>query len=249
MAPKWKVTTLVLGWIFANEAGVLHGGDPNVPVKGPMISVALDDGVHKVLVDTGLHSAEWTTANVLPAKQDEDEKAAPALAKLGWTTDDVDTVINTHLHYDHCGNNSLFKKARFIVSRKEWLHALNPMPHQQIHYLKELFDYNSVNYFDWQFVEGETEIYPGLYVFPTPGHTPGHMSVLVNTDEGPVCLTGDQCNLVRNLEERRINGIISDYDEAVSSFDEIFARTNRIIPGHDAMIEKYQTGGFPVVKE
>ena len=245
MVPVWKLTALVFGTSVVDNSGLMWCRNPGVKVEVPLLSVAIEGNGHKILVDTGIKDPEWVTDNVCPSKLTKAQQHANALAGMGWAIEDVDMVINTHLHYDHCGGNCLFKKAKFVVSKKEWAHAFDPMPHQRLFYKEDDFDHRAVNYFQWQFTEGEEEILPGICVFPTPGHTPGHISVLVNTKEGPVCLAGDESNTVQNMMEQVINNITSDPQDAIDSFAEIKKRANIFIPGHDPAIKMYQTTGFP----
>lgn len=255
MIPQWNVTALIVGWSMGDTSGVLYRTDQGTPTTSPIIAVALECGIegktHRVLVDTGFHDADWVTEHVIASTQSEDEKIENALKNgPGWTPDQVDIVINTHLHYDHCGNNALFRNAAFVTSRTEWEYGLHPTESQAFGYLQELFDYRSVNYLNWQFTEGETEILPGLLVFPTPGHTPGHISVLVNTeDDGVVCIAGDQCNRIRNIRENIINGLFSDPIQAMESFEEIRKRCNSMIPGHDPVVKMFQTKDFPRIRD
>lgn len=251
MIPEWKAMALILGWTSGDMSSQLYNTERGVPTTSPILAVALqaqiDGRTWRVLVDTGFHDAAWVTEHVSPSTQSAEETVEAALKNgPGWTTEQVDIVINTHLHYDHCGNNALFPHAKFVVSRIEWETAFHPCDGQKFAYLPELFGCRAVNYFQWQFVDGQTEILPGLQTFMTPGHTPGHMSVLVNTaSDGVVCITGDECNRVRNITENTIGGLFTDADVSLRSFDEIRMRADRIIPGHDPMIKQFQSSGFP----
>jgi N-acyl homoserine lactone hydrolase len=96
---------------------------------------------------------------------------------------DVACVVNTHLHFDHCGGNRLFAGTPIHVQRAEREAA-------------RADDYTIPTWVEFEgatYVEnaGEAEIVPGVRVLPTPGHTPGHQSVLVDTDDGLVVLAGD----------------------------------------------------------
>lgn len=73
---------------------------------------------------------------------------------MGWEPDDIDIVINTHLHCDHSGSNREFKNAKFYVQKKEWEAAFNPLVPEAPFYDKLCYDKNAVNYFQWNFLEG-----------------------------------------------------------------------------------------------
>lgn len=140
-----------------------------------------------VLVDTGLEDfmtpPEFTEETGLTPRYMEE-----ALEEAGLTPDDVDIVINTHLHDDHCGNNPLFTKAAVYVQKTELEACQNPHP----------LDYRYEPAFmedqDIHALEGDAEILPGLRVKAMPGHTPGSQAVEVDTDQGPVVITGMCCN-------------------------------------------------------
>jgi N-acyl homoserine lactone hydrolase len=92
---------------------------------------------------------------------------------------DVVCVINTHLHFDHCGGNRLFPGVPIHVQRTELQGPYDP---------PEWVDFEGATYVEH---DGEAEILPGIRVLPTPGHTNGHQSVLVDTSDGLVVIGGD----------------------------------------------------------
>jgi len=96
---------------------------------------------------------------------------------------DAVCVINTHLHFDHCGGNRLYAGTPIHVQRAEREAARAPD-----YTIPEWADFDGAAYVEH---DGEAEIVSGVRVLPTPGHTPGHQSVLVDTDEGLVVLGGD----------------------------------------------------------
>jgi glyoxylase-like metal-dependent hydrolase (beta-lactamase superfamily II) len=249
MATKWNVKALRMGELYVEKSSLTYGKDFGEYLWIPMWSTAIYNDQYKILVDTGIHSVDWVQENVCPTRQQSDENIVEALKLgLGWSPEDVDIVINTHLHYDHCGNNKLFKNARFVVQKKEWEAANNPIPCQESIYLKELFDSIAVNYFDWRFVDGEEEIVSGVKVFLTSGHSEGHQSVLVNTEEGNLCVSGDISNLLENIQENIPAGIIVSTKEMYAGMEEVRKRADFILPGHEYSIQKYQTGNFPCVR-
>jgi glyoxylase-like metal-dependent hydrolase (beta-lactamase superfamily II) len=106
----------------------------------------------------------------------------PALAALGLQATDVTRVANCHLHLDHCGNNPLFPHTPIFVQKQE-LDAMSSLDFV----LPELVDFDGVAL---EVHEGEAQIAPGLRIIPTPGHTPGHQSLLIDTSQGRILLAG-----------------------------------------------------------
>lgn len=249
MLAKWKVKAIRVGRIDGALKGVLHfGGDPT-PVQLPMWVVAATEGVHKVLIDTGIDELEAVVNGPEPlAHQNPEENTLVALKDaMGWTADDVDTVINTHLHFDHCGCNQYFKNAKLYVQRKEWQAAHNPVPSMKHLYYEPYFSKKVIPYFQWKFLDGETEIYPGLMVIPTPGHTYGHQSVLLDTDQGTLCVAGDVVSCTDNLSENMETNIVLDAAMVYQSFASIREKADRIIPGHEFRISDRSEMDFPEI--
>ena len=96
----------------------------------------------------------------------------------------VALVVNTHLHFDHCGGNRLFPGVPIHVQRRE----LEDARTQDDYTIREWIDFPGMNYVEH---DGEAEILPGVRLVPAPGETRGHQIVVVETDEGPVVLGGD----------------------------------------------------------
>jgi N-acyl homoserine lactone hydrolase len=143
-----------------------------------------------VLVDTGVGGPQkwlddWRVVN---------RSVADALDELGMTPGDIGLVINTHLHFDHCGQNAVFKHAAFYLQRAELDRARRESPK-----LTDWFDFMDARF---ELMDGDTEILPGLSVIATPGHTAGHQSVLVRSaDGGTDVLVGDAAYTPRQYRE------------------------------------------------
>jgi N-acyl homoserine lactone hydrolase len=132
-----------------------------------------------VLVDTGCGGpdevlSDWRVVN---------RSVADALAGLDMTPADIGLVINTHLHFDHCGQNAVFGHAACHVQRAELDRAKREDP--------DLCDWFGFMNARWELLDGDTEILPGLSVITTPGHTVGHQCVVVTAEDGHDLLIGD----------------------------------------------------------
>ena len=155
----------------------------------PIWAFLLQGGGHNILVDTGLDENELRT----PSGFYEETGLEPlpileSLAKWGLAAGDIDMVINTHLHDDHCGNNRLFTKAIFYAHRLEidFCHTPHPMDHR--------YDAYFIEGISFQTVEDGCEVVAGITLMHSPGHSPGGLSVRVMTGEGEAVITGFCCN-------------------------------------------------------
>jgi N-acyl homoserine lactone hydrolase len=125
-----------------------------------------------LLVDTGVGGpgemlSDWRVVN---------RTVADALADIEMTPADIGLVINTHLHFDHCGQNAVFSHAPCYVQRAEVERAKAES--------RELFDWFGFMNARFELLDGDAEIVPGVRVLATPGHTSGHQSVLVSVAGG-----------------------------------------------------------------
>jgi len=147
--------------------GVLVEGEP-----WPSCIHVIEHPDGRVLVDTGM----------IDSTPELDEEWHPFFDQ-GLIPRDVVCVINTHLHFDHCGGNRLFPRVPIYVQRVERETAREPG-----YTIAEWVEFEGAQYVE---LDGEAEIASGISVFPTPGHTPGHQSVRVETDDGLVVVGGD----------------------------------------------------------
>ena len=126
-------------------------------------------------------------------------RSTPRWRSWAGSRRDVDIVINSHLHYDHAENNLAFPQAQFYVSDEEWRWASDPSSAQAWAYDID-WTGDDVTFMNYCLVQRDHyDVMPGLRIIQTPGHTPGHQSVLVTTDEGVLCVTGDAACMMENL--------------------------------------------------
>jgi len=117
----------------------------------------------------------------------EGDPLLDSLARASVAPDQIDLVINTHLHFDHSGGNTrvvkgrvlpTFRHARYVVQRGELEHAMNPTERDRASYFPENFSPISAEGL-WDLVEGDTEILPGISVVRIPGHNADIQAVVI----------------------------------------------------------------------
>jgi N-acyl homoserine lactone hydrolase len=169
------ITRLLLGTFVRPEAETGTGTPRVEAVYGYL--VRHERGL--VLLDTGLgHGDPETESWYRPRRV----ALADALRDAGVLLNEIDVVVNCHLHFDHCGGNPLLAGAPVVCQRTELAAA------QQSDYTMEhLIDYPGSRY---DLLDGEAEIHPGIHVIPTPGHVAGHQSLVVRCEDGSVVLAG-----------------------------------------------------------
>jgi len=173
-----------------------------IPLGMRCLLVEHDAGL--VLLDTGLGNKEDAKFRdiygVENAGADGRTLLEDGLRALGHAAEDVRLVVNTHLHFDHAGGNTYrdaggatrvaFPNARHVVQRGEYHYATHANERTAASYLPANFvPLAECGLLDE--VVGEAELLPGISVLPTPGHTPFHQSVLVESAGETLCFLGD----------------------------------------------------------
>jgi glyoxylase-like metal-dependent hydrolase (beta-lactamase superfamily II) len=211
------------------------------------VTVALIEGLEKILVDTSFLSVErtWQIRRRKITRAPSQELLA-ALAAAGAHPDEITTVLLTHLHYDHAGNNQLFPKARFFVQREELRYALAPTTFDATAYFAPSLgltpDYLGTKF---ELLDGDAEIADGIRVITTPGHTPGHQSVIVNTAGGRYCVAGDAVMWYENMEKRIPPGIHTSMIDCMGSLERIAREADHVLPSHEPKVFARQPARFP----
>lgn len=148
-----------------------------------------------ILIETGMWDRGGEKFDEMYAIE-RDETTFRGLGELGLEPDDIHYVINTHLHFDHCGRNTnligepTFPNARYIVQRQELHDATHTHERSRASYVPETFvPIMEADLFD--VVEGETEIVPGVTVLPLPGHNLGQQGVVLHSEGQTLVYTAD----------------------------------------------------------
>jgi glyoxylase-like metal-dependent hydrolase (beta-lactamase superfamily II) len=158
-----------------------------------MRPLLVETGDELVLIDSGAGNKEDAKFRDIYGIENGGRPTAleDAIRDAGFQPSDVGLVINTHLHFDHAGGDTVkqedgsvvpsFPGVRHVVQLEEWNFAHLQNERVRASYLLQNFDpVHEAGLFD--FADGDAEIVPGISVWPTPGHTPGHQSVLIESE-------------------------------------------------------------------
>lgn len=204
-----------------------------------------------ILIDTGVGNKEPEKFHDIYGIENSGSptRLEDALRDAGFSPDDVDLVIDTHLHFDHAGGNTYrdaegevrlaFPRARYIVQRGEFEFAHSRNERVRASYLPDNFDpVAEAGRFD--FVEGDAEIVPGVSVIVTPGHVPHHQSILLRSGGETACFLADLVPTAAHLPLPWIMGYDLEPLVTLESKRELLERAKAegwlLIFQHDAVV-------------
>ena len=169
-------------YLFAATQGTMPGPNGPIEMVAGSYLVTMSDG-SQVLIDSG-PPAEMGGGSMAGVKV---VTATEQLAKLGIRPEDVAMVVTTHFDVDHAGQNDAFPNAVHVV-QKEHLDVARS-GHQRFAGHRAQWDVGDERF---RTVEGDTRLFAGFELLSTPGHVPGHQSVLLRLPRtGPVLITSD----------------------------------------------------------
>ena len=176
----------------------------------------LEAGTRHILIDTGPASRRgWVMK---------------ALETRGLEPDDIDTLVLTHLHWDHCQNADMFRNARVLVHPKEIDYSRNPnrADANSASYFADMLSNLSVN----PISDGDV-VADGVRVIDTPGHTKGHISLVVTVDGEEVLVAGDAMPDGGTIRRGVPYNIFWDVKDAAESVEKMLDSSKVFYPGHD----------------
>jgi len=233
------------GSIEIDRSVFLTGMDLGQKLKAPVYSILIIHDEGPILIDAGLNpeglkdpgQAWGPRAKVIKPSLAKEDTLQSRLKQLGLALSDIKMVILTHLHWDHTGSLRFFKTAPIIVQKSEYRFALHPDAFVSAQYMENHFAF-TLNY---QLVEGDCMPLPGLSLIKTPGHTPGHQSILVRLDQGgSYIFPGDAICLMDNLRLKIPSSNNWNNQQAMDSLHRLEHLSTlldaRIIPSHDPHI-------------
>ena len=177
----------------------IYPADGDNRIRLGLNSILIDTGKERLLVDTGIgpdlkrRLREFYSVERKPGLPE-------ALGPIGYSAVDIDYVINTHLHFDHCGGNTYrsesgdfvptFPNAVYVIQKSEWENGLNPSSRDKPSYFDSYF-LPLQEHGQLRLVEGDGEIVSGVEVAMATGHTSGHQCVKIRSQGRTLCFLGD----------------------------------------------------------
>jgi len=218
------------GYFTLDKSFLVFGKYQGTKYKAALKPLLVRTEKETILVDTGIGTLPPSYQKHHEVIRKEGEELRSSLKHAGLSPADITLVVNTHLHFDHCGNNQLFPKARFLVQTDEIRYAYFPDRFMKVSYLRDFFDHD----FDYIPLKGRYEVEDGIEIIPTPGHTVGHQSLLVNWKGRNIVYAGDAAPLPENIEKRNITGMIFNSGQGLESIDALRRIENPVyIYSHD----------------
>ena len=241
-----KVYLLDGGTLVIDGFHAFWNRGPGGELRFPTYSVLIEHADGRYIFDTGYDHDH--VMKVLPFEkplQTEQQTIPGQLALLGLTPKDVDYVVNSHYHFDHCGGNKHLTEACTVCHSKELEACGCPQPFEMLGYSDLSFSPEiaaqrgqapaepELDIYTPKFetVTGDQEIAKGLWLFETPGHTAGHYSLMVEVaNRRPLLFTADACYSQKNMDMMCISSFHLDPTASVQSM----VRLKELAEQHDA---------------
>ncbi len=240
----FEVVAVRYGTLRAPRSHLFHRyesyGEPDAELEMAYYFWILKSGGRAILVDTGFDPAVGARRGRVC-----DCEPVEALRRLAIDPEDVDTIVVSHLHYDHIGNLAAFPQAQLVVPRKELEFWTGPFAdrHQFAAHVEpkeiELLDaaHRSGRV---RLVDGTEQIQEGITAIVVGGHSPGQQLIVVAATGGDVVLTSDAVHFYEELEADRPFGVVADLELMYGAYDLVNelgkAPGAVIVPGHDPAV-------------
>ena len=159
-------------------------------------SVLVRTGRQNILIETGIGNK---LSEKMRSFYDPKEKLLENLLAAGMAPEDIDIVINSHLHFDHCGWNTVyhegravatFPKAKYYVQEGEWRHACLQLERDRVSYISDNYD-PLISSGQMELLNGASEIVPGISVAVYPGHTRHLQAIFIRSGGQTACYISD----------------------------------------------------------
>lgn len=202
---------------FELDGGMLYYGVPKYfgqKIWGRLNALLVKDSEGWILVESGMGRLPERVRKYYPRR--EEGRLLNYLEEIGVGAEEIRGIVQTHLHLDHAGWAHHFPSAKVYAQVEEIRYSFFPDKFQRGAYLPE-----QLQGLAFHPLYGEEEIVPGLKVIPTPGHSPGHQSVIVEGKGRRIVFTGDVSPTALNMEREWIVGVLYNPVEELKSLNRL----------------------------
>ncbi len=229
---------LLCGFEVIPRKTSVRRSDPRFIHSVPITTYLMDTDNGWVLFDAGLDEANlrdparlkshfldpgWDPPPVVRA----DHEMGPQLSQIGIGWEDISTVVVSHLHADHSGHLKRLIHARIVIHRREYDHAFSGKANRA--WFVDDYDVG----LNWDIIDSDVTLMPGVEILETFGHTPGHISMAITLPEtGPVVLAADVGDMMENFRDEALPGETSSDEEALASI----RRINGLVADRKALL-------------
>ncbi|MGD0276090.1 MAG: N-acyl homoserine lactonase family protein [Syntrophales bacterium] len=196
---EYKIKPLFTGNFLMDWGNILAPLCQGYFAQVPIFMFLIEGNGEQIIVDGSFDPATVPECIFHPQPRKPEDEIPAVLKRNGVDPLKIKTVIVSHLHHDHTGNLRLFKNARFILQEAELLESTYPVGSQAV----------GVAHKDWVdlvpkfvLINGDLNLREGIDLIFSPGHTPGHQAVMVNTSKGRAMLMGDSLYMLGGLSKR-----------------------------------------------
>ena len=230
MKRTYKIYPIMTCKIIQDQGWFTYRANYGNKIIIPVYAWLIKGGEKPFLVDTGCTYEDMKKhSTVYHIGGEEGTPVEDALQEMGISVSDIETIILTHIHWDHILNAKKFPNAKFVVQEEELRFANNPHPL----FAKGMYGKESFRGLNLETINGDTEIMPGIEAILTPGHTPGGQSVSITTEQGKMVIVG-YCSIDENFGEQgdMVVGMHTNLFECYDSMVKIREIADTIIPLH-----------------
>lgn len=198
-------------------------------VRIPILAYIVRTEGSTILIDTSFDNPERPDLKASGYNRTRGQELIAQLEKVNVEPDDINIVVNTHLHEDHCGNNKMFRNSRFLIQKEELRHAFVPDDNERDSngpfYKRIDFDYP----LHYDTITGDYTVTKGVQIIATPGHTAGHQSVVVELKQRNFVIASDAVFTERNWRTAELPGLLYESTSYMKSIRKLKSIKNAFV--------------------